>query len=367
MRNILGVCALIGGLTLYLSHTDAPKPVADDEVAQRQAAQRQMMDAMVKQIVADSRAKGVRSMPRVIPAPRQPEPVQTAPRPTPPVAPQGFSLVSADGEMAKGRMSPSERSSRPRVQSDANDWLRSPNNAADLIASAQLAGRDWTFGWVEHDPNTSLENIREALARHGASVLGTAGNLIRAKLPASAAALSAISDIPGVSGLGAVPKDRKLPDSLAEKALLAPFSEQAPVFITLMAEDPDGRWRVELEALGAAVADYDPDIRAYAAVVAYGALDDLAAADFVLSVEPIGIVEATHESAVPAMGADALRTYRPATRLFSGIGGATVPIAVMDTGLNINHLDIASRRSSVCGVNFVSFFEKRREDLDLCG
>ena len=52
------------------------------------------------------------------------------------------------------------------------------------------------------------------------------------------------------------------------------------------------------------------------------------------------------------MAADALRRYDGAPGLFSGIGGASVPIGVMDTGLNINHLDIVSHRESICGSNF---------------
>ena len=125
-----------------------------------------------------------------------------------------------------------------------------------------------------------------------------------------------------------------------------------PVFITLMTDDPDGRWRQALEDLGAVVGRFDPDIRVYSANVSRIDLEAIAAADFVLSIEPIGIVVAAHDTAVPAMGVDALRRFDGTPGLFSGIGGASVPIGVMDTGLNINHLDIASNRQSICGANF---------------
>ena len=88
-----------------------------------------------------------------------------------------------------------------------------------------------------------------------------------------------------------------------------------------------------------------------------------------LAIEPISIVEAAHDTAVPTMGVDALREYTGSPGLFSGTGGASVPIAVMDTGLNINHLDIASNRESICGANFVwldfffSFLVEEAEDL----
>ena len=119
-----------------------------------------------------------------------------------------------------------------------------------------------------------------------------------------------------------------------------------------MAEDTDGHWRRAMEDLGAVVGGYDPALRVYRANADRGVIEALAAADFVLAVEPIRLVEATHDTAVPAMGADALRAYDGAPGIFSGTGGVSVPIAVMDTGLNINHLDIASHRDSICGANF---------------
>ena len=131
-----------------------------------------------------------------------------------------------------------------------------------------------------------------------------------------------------------------------------PGTGAKPVFVTLMAEDADGRWRRAMEDLGAVVGGYDPALRVYRANAGRGVIGALAAADFVLAVEPIRLVEATHDTAVPAMSADALRAWDGAPGIFSGTGGASVPIAVMDTGLNINHLDIASHRDSICGANF---------------
>ena len=63
------------------------------------------------------------------------------------------------------------------------------------------------------------------------------------------------------------------------------------------------------------------------------------------------------------MGADALRPYTGTPGLFSGTGGSSVPVGVMDTGLNINHPDIAEHRQSICGVNFVSTLDREAEDL----
>ena len=365
---VLTALGLLAGLTLHLWGPNGPQSALNDKAVQRETvetAERRMTKALAARIVAERSAKEIRPGRRAIPLPIRPQPLHATRQPTPTVAPPGFSLVDADhDEMAKGQMSASERAFRPTTKLNVNEWLRSPISAADVIESAVRAGRDWSFGWIEHHPDTALDNIRRALANHGVSVLGTAGNLVRAKLPADAAKLSAILDTPGVVGLGAVPKARKLDWSLAEDARAAPYSEQVPVFITLMEDDPNGVWRAELEEIGATVADFDADIRAYTAVVPYGIIHDLAAADFVLAVEPVGIFEAAHDSAVPAMGADVLRTYRRSTGLFSGVGGGSVPIAVMDTGLNVNHLDIASGRSSICGANFV-YLDPRSEELDL--
>ena len=176
--------------------------------------------------------------------------------------------------------------------------------------------------------------------------------MMRAKLPGDEARLQEIAALPEVDGLGTLPRERKVSEDFADQAPGALPHEQTPVFITLMTDDPAGQWRRALEDLGAVVGRFDPDIRVYTANVAYDALEMIAAADFVLAIEPIGIVEPAHDTAVPAMGADALRQYEGSPGLFSGVGGASVPIGIMDTGLNINHLDIASNRQSICGANF---------------
>ena len=175
----------------------------------------------------------------------------------------------------------------------------------------------------------------------GVEILGSAGDLVRAKLPGDEARLKAIAVLRTVDGLGATPRASKLPEGFVNEVLARSAHAQIPVFVTLMVDDPDGRWRRAMEDLGAIVGRYDRAIRVYAANVTYLTLDALAAADFVLAIEPISIVEAVHDTAAPAMGVDALRDYTGSSGLFSGIGGASVPIAVMDTGLNVNHLDIA--------------------------
>ena len=64
------------------------------------------------------------------------------------------------------------------------------------------------------------------------------------------------------------------------------------------------------------------------------------------------------------MGADALRSYDEATGLFTGVGGASVTVGVMDTGLNVDHPDISSNRRSICVANFTNASDEREEDQD---
>ena len=232
-----------------------------------------------------------------------------------------------------------------------------------LSRQAEQAGRDWTFGWLRLGNQAQNEDIRASLQRAGGEVLGTAGNLVRAKLPGHADDLRAISSLPGVLGLGAVPTQRKLA-AMPERAHATPADEQIPIFITLMSDDLDGRWRSELESLGAVVGRFDPDIRAYAANVRGAALAEIAAADFVLAIDPVVVVRAGHDLAVPAMGADAVRTYSGSPGMFLR-GGAAIPIGVLDSGLNVNHLDIASNRSSICGASFLTSADPLADEADL--
>ena len=248
------------------------------------------------------------------------------------------------------------------------DWLGSTTSIEMLVTQAVAAGRDWSFGWIRLAKDAKPNDLVRSLQGSGATIIGSSGSLMRAKLPGDEARLQEIAALPEVDGLGAVPRERKLAEAFASEALEALPHEQTPVFITLMTDDHAGQWRRELEDLGVVVGRFDPDIRVYTANVAYGALETIAAADFVLAIEPIGIIEPAHDTSVPAMGADALRRYDGSPGLFSGVGGASVPIAVMDTGLNINHLDIASNRQSICGANFAwdSFFSSplgESEDL----
>ena len=310
----------------------------------------------------------------------QDPPIQAAPRSserrpaadlmvedTVPAPPDGYSFVSYHGEMSRARVE-SEVGDGDESSGPGPDWLDSTTSIERLAEQATGAGRDWTFGWVRLAGDTRVEDLARSLPDSGAAILGSSGNLVRARLPGDPGLLREIAELPEVDGLGTVPLERKIPETFVREMLETPLQEQAPVFITLMTDDPDGRWRRALEGLGAVVGRFDPDLRTYTANVASGQVEAIAAADFVLAVEPVGIVRPAHDTAVPAVGADALRVYDGAPGFFSGVGGASVPIGVLDSGLNINHLDIESNRESICGADFaggfpISFFTGGSDDL----
>ena len=314
-----------------------------------------MTEAAVARIAAESR--GTLREPSIEAAPRSSETSAAADRTvraSRPSPPGGYSFVSYHGEMPQARIEDEYGAGDERPGADL-DWLESSTSIETLATHAAEAGRDWSFGWIRLAEDADPNDLERSLQGSGAELVGSPGSLVRARLPGDESRLQRIAALPQVDGLGAVPQDRKLPEAFAREVSEAPPQAQMPVFITLMTDDPDGQWRRALEALGAVVGRFDPDIRVYSANVSRSVLEAVAAADFVLAVEPIGIVAAAHDTAIPAMGADALRRFDDAPGLFSGIGGASVPIGVMDTGLNINHLDIASNRESICGANFVWF------------
>ena len=341
----LAIAAGLAGLVAYYASPGG-------ETSPNPAEKSMMTNAAIARIAAEG--QGTLREPPIQAAPRSSEtpavvdgPVGDS-RPSPP---DGYSFVSYHGEMPRARIEGEIDAGGEGAGTDL-DWLGSTTSIEMLVTQAVAAGRDWSFGWIRLAEGARGNDLARSLQGSGAEVVGSAGRLMRARLPGDEARLQEIAALPEVDGLGALPQERKLPKAFANEALNVLPHEQVPVFITLMAGDPAGQWRRALEDLGVVVGRFDPDIRVYTANVSYGALEMIAAADFVLAIEPIGIVKPAHDTAVPAMGADALRRYEGSPGFFSGLGGASVPIGVMDTGLNINHLDISSNRESICGANF---------------
>ncbi len=273
--------------------------------------------------------------------------------------PVGYSFVQHDGQMST-RLLKTGHSKQTEHEPMGPTWLNASSSLDMLISQANDVGRDWSFGWIWTSEQGRTPELERALQRTTARIVGGAGRLVRAKLPADQSELQTILALAEVEGVGAIPPSVKLQSVVPSRSSHEPI----PVFITLMTDDPDGRWRRALESFGAVVGYFDPAIRVYTANVTENDLEAIAAADFVVSIESISVVKAAHDTAVPSMGADAFRIYQASQQPFWGVGGASVPIAVMDSGLNLNHLDISSNRKSICGANFV-YYEPVIDDEDL--
>ena len=274
---------------------------------------------------------------------------QKAPEP-----PESYSFTPYLGEMDEARFETRLNPPKRQVDSEGDAWLNDPEAAVTLVQQAREAEREWTFGYLRLVTHASADDIDTTLASLGVEIVGVSGDLIRAKLPGSSNNLKAILALPQIRGLASVPPERKVAASFVSEAAERSAADEAPVFITLMTGDPDGHWRAELQAMGVTVGRFHADIRVYEANLPYGSLQQVTKADFVLAVEPVGIVRPVHDTLVPAMGADALRRYSSSRNLFSGVDGADIPVGVMDTGLNTDHLDISFNRRSICGANFVT-------------
>ena len=358
---LVAVSLVVIGLIIHVLRsagwTDG-EPVATD-----MPATEAVIAAATARIAEES--AGTLPVPRIVAAPRAKEgedledevSVDRSPAP-----PRGYSYVHFHGNMAKAAFEAGDGAGSAR-DDDGPGWLGSPTAADNLVAQSNDAGRDWSFGWIRLPENARADDLENALRGTGAEIVGATGRLVRARLPGDKTRLQAILALSEVDGLGAVPAAVKI-QALTQEVPAESADGQIPVFVTLMTGDPDGRWRRALEDLGAVVGRFDPAIRVYAANATPAVIQAITRADFVVAIEPVGVVEAAHDTAVPAMGVDALRIYEGSPGFFAGVGGAPVPIAVMDTGLNVNHLDISSNRSSICGANFV-YYDPLVDDEDL--
>ena len=344
---------------------DGPGPVEEDRPQAAEELDKAELDRLaeesaIAQIATESRSidadpgkRGTSSDPMAA-APPVFEPTPLPARD--PVPPPGYSFVARHG-VERGPMTAADVD---RTPSAPPTWMDS--GEAALATQAEATGRDWTFGWVKLAEHADLGELAALLDAEGGETLGQSGDLVRARLPGDVARLRAVASSSLVSGLGAVPAQHKVAGELAERAL-ADRHDDVPVWITLMDDDSDGRWRRALKDLGADVGHFDPAMRAYAATLPLVSLGRVASADYVLAVEPIPRLEPALEFLTSAMGADSIRTYDESTGLFTGVGGASVPVGTMDTGLNYQHPDISSNRRSICGINVAGHAPDVEQDL----
>ena len=330
------------------SETPGRGEVAVTTAAGVVANRREVIDELVQAVAAQARDREILSGIVEAPPPRDGAPAGPGRRPE--QLPGLDDPSSAFRRAVVRRMFPGNGDGEPQQRPE---WIATPASMARTVANAEAAGRDWSFGWIRLRSGARLEDAADALAELGAAVEGQSGAWVRARLPGNADSLRAIAEIPGIADVGTPLQSAKIPASFAVEARGRPAHEVVPVFVTLAAaDDANARWRHGLERVGAVVGAWDRDTRSYVANIRYGMLDDLAALDFVAAIEPVPVVEAMNDTAAPAMGADAYRAYADGQG-WTGAVGESVAIGVMDTGLNINHVDIESGRTSVCGANFI--------------
>ncbi len=272
--------------------------------------------------------------------------------------PEGYSLGSFQGLM---QQVPRQLSSEPELDPNP-EWMESRPAAmtATLLRQAASFDRDYTFAVLRTEPATDLSVLNQLLLPLSAEIVGSSGKYVRVMVPAEARRLEAIAELPGVLGIGAVPPALKADAAFMQHVRSESSEKAVPVFISLMAPDPAGEWREKLSDLGVVAGAYDADLHIYTSNMPPMVLERLIAADFVLAVEPVPVVQSNHASAVPVMGVDSLRTYDADLQAFSGQTGSGITVGVLDTGLNLSHQDINYGRDSICGENFVP-----EEDWDL--
>ena len=345
---ILIVVALLGltglGAWLWLESSSQSEPMREvsDEEAYRQVIERTLARTL-KESKTGVEAPVIEAAPGTLPAALPTG--QPGPRP-----PDGYQLVSHQGPMQRAPMT---SEARPEA-TPSPDWLDPAVSFDALKRQAEHAGRDWTFAAVRIAPGTDQVALKQTLSLLGARIEGFSGEYARVRTPVTEHGLGSIAGLPEILGLGALPSELKVAPGFVEESFSKPASELVPVYVTLMADDTSGEWRNALSELGLVVGAYDASLRSYTANLHYALIAELAAADFVMGIEPVGVVRALHDTAVPFMGADALREYQYASGSFMGVTGQGIPIAVMDTGLNTRHIDISSGRSSLCGASFVA-------------
>ena len=229
-------------------------------------------------------------------------------------------------------------------------WLDTPTPIDSILEKAEQMGRNSVFGWIQVAPGSEHEQLRVDWLALDVQTIGFNGEFARVRFPNSPNTLAELVKHPGVVGMGIQPSTEKISTPLASRMDSA--TSELPVLISLIETDRTGSVRMDLEARGAVVGEWLPYARAYAANASAEDIPAIAEADYVVMIEPIEVFRVLLDTAVPVMGADGVRTYSESRGAFTGTTGESTVVGIIDTGLNIDHKDIASGRSSICGANF---------------
>jgi hypothetical protein len=215
-------------------------------------------------------------------------------------------------------------------------------------------GRQFVYGFLllRVPPNEVLERN---LAGLGVELLGPHDDHYKARLPVGS--LEAIAALPEVEWLGVSAQEQKLSSELTKlrgteaKAAAVDPATAIPIVINLFEGDESGNFGQQLEAVGAALGQYDAELQFYRAVATGPIIEKIAALDFVLFVEPIELTSASHDQSTPLIDADMIR---PGVSFgLTRFGGSSIPLGILDSGVMMGgggHSDLLNKFG--CGRNF---------------
>jgi len=235
-----------------------------------------------------------------------------------------------------------------------------PSSGLDPALKAHASGlrgqdKQFVYGFVRLriQPDKALENT---LAGLGVQLLGPHDDHQKVRVPVGS--LEAVAALPDVEWLGVSAAEQKLSSELTDlrgpqaKAAAVDSATGLPIVINLFEGDDSGEFRRQLEAIGAAIGEYDPALNFYRAVATGPMIDKITALDFVLFVELILPTSAGHDQSTPLVDADLIR---PGGVTFpERFGGASVTVGILDTGFMLGaggHMDL---NKWGCGRNFTT-------------
>lgn len=211
----------------------------------------------------------------------------------------------------------------------------------------------YTYGFILMDEYISDE-IEQELHLLGVTLLGPHSEAYKAKIPLDLETLNKIAALPYVEWVGYSLSEQKLSAELqVAKAADANLDvQELPIIINLFDADPAAVFYDQLEAAGAIVGQYDPELLAYRAVATPEVIQNLIELDFVLYIELVMPAYAQHSESTPLIGADYIR---PGLNITNGrYDGSPIIVGIMDSGFALGGGGHQDLNKNGCGSNFTN-------------
>lgn len=240
-------------------------------------------------------------------------------------------------------------------------WIDPVNSIRKIVATGEEQDRKWVYGWLQLQSGFDRTSLEESLVRHRTTLLGFSGLYARARIPTDESTLKELAADPLVAGFGTQPSSQKIDARLRERYSGIGNGEELPVFITVLTNNDKASLRQSLTEMGVTVGQWFADIRTYSANLPVEAVDAVLQRDDVEEITGNGVVASLLDSANSVVGIDGFRQYNSSTESFEGSTGNGIAVGVMDTGLNIEHVDFSLK--DVCGANFLSNSASDEDDL----